>query len=155
MKNRLLRKGLAGMLTVMLVAGLLLGVGSKPMEAQAKSSTPKQEREVKDINLKDTDGNIPGISDPEKPKDANSEWKGSKVYFGCSIGDFIEFRVLDANTTDYNASPTMFLNSDKGVYISNTFAYDKENSNKWEDSDLKGWLNKGDHDTDFLGGGRR
>lgn len=143
MNKRLLKKGLAGILTAAMVSGLFLGIRNKPVEA-AKSSPPKSTgiRPVKDINLKDKKGNIPGITDPQRPANASSPWTGSKVYFGFdpSAAMGMCFRVLDANTTDYNQKPTMFLDSDRGVYINQYFCYD-DSSNNWKSSNLSKWMN--------------
>ena len=76
------------------------------------------------------------IADPDVPADANAAWAGSYVYYGNYGDDAIKFRVLDTSTTKYGYS-TMFLDCDR-VLFNRRF---DDASNKWADSELKGYLN--------------
>ena len=53
-----------------------------------------------------------GISNPDAPGSSDSAWSGSYVYFGEYGGSPIRFRVLAKDSTAYNSTKTLFLDSD-------------------------------------------
>ena len=64
------------------------------------------------------------IAPPSTPS-ADSEWSGSKVYFGTYDDEPILFRVLAPNTSAYGGS-TLFLDSDETLfraYFENSSTY--------------------------------
>ena len=78
------------------------------------------------------------MASPATPT-ADSEWSGSKVYFGTYDDEPILFRVLAPNTSAYGGS-TLFLDSDETLfraYFDNSSPY----SNSWVDSDIRAKLN--------------
>lgn len=142
MKKGLFTKGLAGILTAVLITGILSGVGSNPVKVQAAADAP----EVRNINLsiQQEDGSyiIAGVNDPTLASEdwnISSAWEGSKVYFGSYGGSPILFRVLDADTTKYNDAHTMLLDCD--MLLEKVMFYPKNYWNDWDESSLKEWMN--------------
>lgn len=146
MKKNLFTKNLASILVTALLCSLLLELNRFPTKVQASADT-QQPSIVKDINLniQQPDGSykIAGITDPTPaPEDwdlSEYAWEGSKVYFGSYRGNAILFRVLDADTTLYNPSHTMLLDSD--MLLEKIKFYPSDYWNDWDGSTLKEWMN--------------
>ena len=82
------------------------------------------------------------ITNPAVPEDVNSPWSGSYVYFGEYTKQYygrrdLKFRVLQKDCTVYTSEKALFLDSDETLFSSE---FDKE-SNTWEKSDLRDYLN--------------
>ena len=81
------------------------------------------------------------IASPEVPKDNDSPWTGSYVYFGkYGEGDNkepIKFRVL-APATEAYGDKTMLLDSDQILFEK---VFSDIDCNEWEDSDIQEYLN--------------
>lgn len=135
-----------GFLIIVFLAGLLLaenGVG----KVQAEQDLTK----VKNMNLnsRQEDGSyrIAGITDPTPAPDdwdISYSWEGSRVYFGSYGGNPILFRVLDADTTKYNADHTILLDCDR--MLEKIKFYPRDYWNDWDGSYLKAWMNSNEKD---------
>ena len=79
------------------------------------------------------------ISNPEAPKDMDSNWKGSYVYFGTYNGNPMKYRVL-ANRTSNFGGTTMLLDCDNILYQVGFDKYDG-GTNVWDTCQLKSELN--------------
>ncbi len=77
------------------------------------------------------------IARPVEPKDDNTPWTGSFVYFGKYNNENMLFRVLDPDTSIFG-SKTMFLDCDSVLKV---VPYDSNYSGDWAASSLKQWLN--------------
>ncbi len=84
------------------------------------------------------------IGNPIAPGDPGdtSGWTGSYVYYGTFNGEVMKYRVLDTHSNEFGGN-TMFLDCDSNI----TCEYFDDDSNAWDDSEIKTWLN-GD---DFFG----
>ena len=79
------------------------------------------------------------ISNPEAPKDQDSNWVGSYVYFGTYNGSPMKYRVLDNNTGVFGGT-TMLLDCDSILYAVGFDKYDG-GSNVWNTCQLRSELN--------------
>lgn len=138
--RKFFRKGTAVFLSTAMLLGMIPVTG--------KSLTVHAEAAVKNVNL-NQDGTIAGINNPDIPEDKTSSWSGSYVYFGAYNGNPVKYRVLDKNTTDFNISPTMFLDCDT-VLLPNII-FDSTTS-VWSECNLRKYLNSEDaySNTGFL-----
>ncbi|SDB52971.1 InlB B-repeat-containing protein [Butyrivibrio sp. INlla16] len=64
----------------------------------------------------------------------------SYVYYGTYDGSAMKYRVLDKAATQFNTNTTMLLDCDSTI-INKRF---DDDSNEWEGSEIKGWLNGND-----------
>lgn len=154
------RKSLAVITSLaLLFAGIYQPVNKASANAESVTLTaPASAPETKNINLnvKQGDGSyvIAGISDPSPAPTISPgpEWadgQGSYVYYGNYAShletsspsyESVKWRVLDADTTDYDASNTnhtMFLFSDKVV---TGYGFD-DTANNYSTSNLREFLN--------------
>ena len=133
-KEKLLKRGLASLLAVVLVVGML----------------PMMPGNMATVKAADGDKTIAGlgtgmIADPTVPSADTDAWKGSYVYFGTYGGNSVKYRVLDSNTTVFGGK-TMLLDCDS---ILETHAFDEDghantgytNANEWAGSDIRTYLN--------------
>ena len=133
-KEKLLKRGLASLLAVVLAVGLL----------------PMMPGNMATVKAADGDKTIAGlgtgmIADPTVPSADTDAWKGSYVYFGTYGGNSVKYRVLDSNTTVFGGK-TMLLDCDS---ILETHAFDEDghantgytNANEWAGSDIRTYLN--------------
>ena len=86
------------------------------------------------------------LPNPEVPKDVDTAWKGSYVYYGVYNGEPIKFRMLSKRTTDFGGE-TMLLDCDTALWSG--YKGDNPDGNKgifgttnvWADSDIREYLN--------------
>ena len=131
-KEKLLKRGLASLLAVVLAVGLL------PM-MPGNMATVKAADGDKTVSL-GTDV----IKNPTAPTASTDTWKGSYVYFGTYGGNPVKYRVLDKNTTVFGGT-TMLLDCDSILWAgtngdNQSSAFDGD-SNTWADSDIRTYLN--------------
>ena len=144
------KKFVSGILVISMILGLV-SVGNLSGNVQTvKAETGETAgTETRTVNLQ-TEGNIPGITNPVVPTNTTSAWSGSKVYFGKYANNPVLFRVLDANTTDYSAdgtTKTMLLDSDA---LFPAMSFDKDQTdNSWKNSDVRTWV-QGTGDNQFM-----
>ncbi len=107
--HRFMGRLLAGM-TAVAVSGSSLAVpgnvGTVYADETETSGPAFTGPEVRSINL-NIDGKIAGLEDPTVPESTGTEWSngtGTYIYY-AGIG---RSRLLDADTTDLNASPSLF-----------------------------------------------
>lgn len=129
-KEKLLKRGLASLLAVVLAVGLL------PM-MPGNMATVKAADGDKTVSL-GTDV----IKNPTAPTASTDTWKGSYVYFGTYGGNPVKHRVLDKNTTVFGGT-TMLLDCDSILWagINPSSAFD-DNSNDWANSNIRTYLNE-------------
>ena len=89
------------------------------------------------------------ISNPEAPKDQDSNWVGSYVYFGTYNGSPMKYRVLDNNTGVFGGT-TMLLDCDSILYAVGFDKYDG-GSNVWNTCQLRSELNSTFLESSFSG----
>ena len=83
------------------------------------------------------------IAGPDAPKDKDSAWSGSYVYFGayCEFDGYedspIRFRVLSPDTSAFGGK-TLFLDGDECIFWER---FDKQGKNNWEESGIRSRLN--------------
>ncbi len=142
MKKRIiLKRGIAYLLAVAMVVGLMVCTPSDMMNVQAADGTSTTTG--KTITGLGTEA----IADPVTPTGDSDAWKGSYVYFGTydtdgdSTAEPVKYRVLDSNTTVYGGT-TMLLDCDSVLWAGSdpSSAFD-EDSNVWADSDIRTYLN--------------
>ena len=142
MKKRImLKRGIAYLLAVAMVVGLMVCTPSDMMNVQAADGTSTTTGKTI------TGLGTSGIADPVTPTGDSDAWKGSYVYFGTydtdgdSTAEPVKYRVLDSNTTVFGGT-TMLLDCDSilwaGTNPSSVFDAD---SNVWADSDIRTYLN--------------
>lgn len=128
-KNKIFRRGLALLLAMALIVGLIPEVG-RPLNVKAA----------------DDDKTIVGlgadaIANPVSPESTDSAWEGSYVYFGRYGGTPVKYRVLSKNTTDFGGA-TMLLDCDSILWRGNSPSSQfDDKSNMWRDSKIKKYLN--------------
>ena len=128
-KEKLLKRGLASLLAVVLAVGLL------PM-MPGNMATVKAADGDKTVSL-GTDV----IKNPTAPTASTDTWKGSYVYFGTYGGNPVKYRVLDKNTTVFGGT-TMLLDCDSILWTgSNPSSAFDDNSNDWASSNIRTYLN--------------
>ena len=128
-KEKLLKRGLASLLAVVLAVGLL------PM-MPGNMATVKAADGDKTVSL-GTDV----IKNPTAPTASTDTWKGSYVYFGTYGGNPVKYRVLDKNTTVFGGT-TMLLDCDSILWAgSNPSSAFDDNSNDWANSNIRTYLN--------------
>ncbi|MBO5485378.1 MAG: hypothetical protein J5988_00390 [Eubacterium sp.] len=155
------RKSLAIITSLaLLFAGIYQPVNKASANAESVMLTaPASAPETKNINLnvKQGDGSyaIAGINDPSPAptRSPGPDWadgQGSYVYYGNYAShletsspsyESVKWRVLDADTTDYdagNTNHTMFLFSDKVV---TGLGFNGDTANDYSTSDLREFLN--------------
>ena len=95
---------------------------------------------------KNTARGVSQIAEPVVPAVGSDAWKGSYIYFGKYDGEPVLFRVLDTESDDYFASPTILLDAneglvdasfDRGVKTDDGKVY----TNVWENCTLRAELN--------------
>ena len=129
-KRKILKRGLASLLAVVLAVGLL----------------PMMPGNMATVKAADGDKTIAGlgtgmIADPTVPSADTDAWKGSYVYFGTYGGNSVKYRVLDSNTTVFGGT-TMLLDCDSILWAgSNPSSAFDDNSNVWANSNIKTYLN--------------
>ncbi|MDY4097455.1 MAG: DUF6273 domain-containing protein [Lachnospiraceae bacterium] len=129
-KEKLLKRGLASLLAVVLAVGLL------PM-MPGNMATVKAADGDKTVSL-GTDV----IKNPTAPTASTDTWKGSYVYFGTYGGNPVKYRVLDKNTTVFGGT-TMLLDCDSILWAgSNPSSAFDDNSNDWANSNIRTYLNE-------------
>lgn len=129
-KEKLLKRGLASLLAVVLAVGLL------PM-MPGNMATVKAADGDKTVSL-GTDV----IKNPTAPTASTDTWKGSYVYFGTYGGNPVKYRVLDKNTTVFGGT-TMLLDCDSILWAgSNPSSAFDDNSKDWATSNIKTYLNE-------------
>lgn len=129
-KEKLLKRGLASLLAVVLAVGLL------PM-MPGNMATVKAADGDKTVSL-GTDV----IKNPTAPTASTDTWKGSYVYFGTYGGNPVKYRVLDKNTTVFGGT-TMLLDCDSILWAgSNPSSAFDDNSNNWANSNIRTYLNE-------------
>ena len=129
-KEKLLKRGLASLLAVVLAVGLL------PM-MPGNMATVKAADGDKTVSL-GTDV----IKNPTAPTASTDTWKGSYVYFGTYDGNPVKYRVLDKNTTVFGGT-TMLLDCDSILWAgSNPSSAFDDNSNDWANSNIRTYLNE-------------
>ena len=142
------KKGMAVALSAALMLGLVPVMPGSALKVQAAGETSGADTALSEVSL-----GTGVIANPTAPTDANSEWKGSYVYFGTDgyddDGNFkpVKYRVLDNNTTIYGGT-TMLLDCDS---ILTVYKFDNDgnandgytNANEWAGSDARTYLNGG------------
>ena len=144
MKKRIiLKRGIAYLLAVAMVVGLMVCTPSDMMNVQAADGESASTTTGKIIAGLGTSG----IADPVTPTSYSDAWKGSYVYFGTydtdgdSTAEPVKYRVLDSNTTVYSGT-TMLLDCDSVLWAgSDPSSVFDANSNVWADSDIRAYLN--------------
>ena len=137
-KEKLLKRGLASLLAVVLAVGLL------PM-MPGNMATVKAADGDKTVSL-GTDV----IKNPTAPTASTDTWKGSYVYFGNYDADGdgtaepVKYRVLDSETSVFGGT-TMLLDCDSILWAgtngdNQSSAFD-DDSNVWANSNIKTYLN--------------
>ncbi len=130
MKKKLFKKVQAGLLTMVLIAGVLL-TGLRPLTVQAADT-------VKTINL-DTSCLAPSDNTWDKTND-------HKVYFGQYGNTPTAFRVLKSdNGTIMLDCDTILLTKAFDADVSANTDQSDSNPNGWVNSDLESWLNGTDY----------
>jgi|GEM_PF-3552707 len=108
---------------------------------------------AKTINAS-VNGRIAGINDPGQAASATDQWAGGKasyVYLGNyrkselngPIKEPLRWRVLDASTTRYSNTPTMFIMSDK-VLDNVKMMQSATDPGYYNESNIRKWLNSRD-----------
>lgn len=143
MKKKLFMKLQAGLLAASLVIGQIPALS---MTANAEGTMP--ETRSMNLNIRQVDGSyrIAGITDPAVPVKDTDPWSGTKVYYGKYKDVPLLFRVLDADTTDYNSAHTMFLDCDttlEKVFFDDDYRANEgaARPNEWAYSDIREWMN--------------
>lgn len=125
-KRKILKRGIASLLAVVLAVGLLPVMPDNTLTVKAADGvTPAM-----------TLG-TGSIADPAVPASEKAAWTGSYVYFGTYNGNPVKYRVLDSETTVFGGT-TMLLDCDSILSI---IAFDNDN-NVWETSDIRTYLNE-------------
>ena len=129
-KGKLLKRGLASLLAAVLAVGLL----------------PMMPGNMATVKAADGDKTIAGlgtgvIADPTAPTETTNAWQGSYVYFGTYNGSPVKYRVLDSETSVFGGT-TMLLDCDSILWAGSdpSSAFDND-SNVWENSDIRVYLN--------------
>ena len=104
MKRKKLKRGIAALLSVILVAGSLAVMPDNKTVVQAAGG----ESTAKAIAGLGTDI----IADPTVSISSSDKWKGSYVYFGNYNDTPVKYRVLDSNTTVFGGT-TMLLDCNR------------------------------------------
>lgn len=141
--KKILKRGMAYLLTAAMVMGLVICTPSDMMNVQAADGESASTTTGKTVVGLGTSG----IADPETPTGDSDAWKGSYVYFGTydtdgdSTAEPVKYRVLDSNTTVYGGT-TMLLDCDSVLWAGSdpSSAFDAT-SNVWADSDIRTYLN--------------
>ena len=137
-KRRLIKRGLAYLMTIAMVLGLMAGIPGEMASVQAADGTNTGTNTDKIIECLGTSV----IADPEAPTSNTDEWEGSYVYFGTydtnsdGTAKPVKYRVLASNT-DVFGGTTMLLDCDSILWNA---AFDGD-SNVWADSDIRTYLN--------------
>ena len=145
MKKRIiLKRGIAYLLTVAMVVGLVTYAPYSISTVQAEETTTST-----------TGKTIAGlgtgvIADPTVPTSTGAAWQGSYVYFGTYGTDddgnlkSVKYRVLDSKTTVFGGT-TMLLDCDtilwKGSDPSSAFDTSDNMTNVWANSTIRTYLN--------------
>ena len=130
-KEKLLKRGLASLLAVVLVVGML----------------PMMPGNMATVKAADGDKTIAGlgtsvIANPTEPTATTDAWQGSYVYFGTYGENPVKYRVLDKNTTVFGGT-TMLLDCDSILWAgSNPSSAFDDNSNDWANSNIRTYLNE-------------
>ncbi len=126
-KRKILKRGIASLLAVVLAVGLLPVMPDNTLTVKAADGvTPAM-----------TLG-TGSIADPAVPASTNDAWTGSYVYFGTYNGNPVKYRVLDSETTVFGGA-TMLLDCDS--ILESRRAFDDSSDNNWELSDIRTYLN--------------
>ena len=134
MKRKKLKRGIAALLSVILVAGSLAVMPDNKTVVQAAGG----ESTAKTIAGLGTDI----IADPTVPISSSDKWKGSYVYFGNYNDTPVKYRVLDSNTTVFGGT-TMLLDCNSILWAGDNPSSAYDNSSKvWADSDIRKYLNR-------------
>ena len=135
-----LKKGIASLLAVVLMVGLLPIMPGNMITSSAAEDTTT----AKTIAGLGTSA----IADPTVPTSTSDAWIGSYVYFGTYDGSPVKYRVLDSNTTVFGGT-TMLLDCDSVLWAGTnsdgqSSAFDAD-SNVWvsdsESSDIRTYMN--------------
>lgn len=129
-KKSLLKRGIASLLAVILVAGLIPMMPNNVVTAYAAEN---------DAEAKNSIGlGTSNIGDPQKHYSSSVVWTGSYVYFGDYDEEPVKYRVLDSDSSGvFSDTTTMLLDCDSAL---EKRAFDN-NSNDWANSDLRTYLN--------------
>ena len=134
MKRKKLKRGIAALLSVILVAGSLAVMPDNKTVVQAAGG----ESTAKAIAGLGTDI----IADPTVSISSSYKWKGSYVYFGNYNDTPVKYRVLDSNTTVFGGT-TMLLDCNSILWAGDNPSSAYDNSSKvWADSDIRKYLNR-------------
>lgn len=133
--KKILKRGMAYLLTAAMVMGLIICTPSDIMSVQAAGG------EATTTGKAIAGLGTEAIADPTVPTSDSDAWTGSYVYFGTYNGSSIKYRVLDSNTTVYGGT-TMLLDCDKVLWSGSdpSSAFDVD-SDVWADSDIRTYLN--------------
>ena len=130
------KKGMAMALSAALMLGLVPVMPGSALKVQAAGDNSGADTTMSEVAL-----GTGIIANPTAPTDADSEWKGSYVYFGTYDGNPVKYRVLDSETSVFGGT-TMLLDCDSVLWAGSdpSSAFDAD-SNVWADSDIRTYLN--------------
>ena len=136
-KRKILKKGIAYLLTIAMVAGLVTYAPYPMSTVQAEETTTATGKTIAGLGTG-------VIADPTAPTSTSDAWQGSYVYFGTYNNSPVKYRVLDSNTSVFGGT-TMLLDCDSILWAgtngdNQSSAFD-DSSNVWADSDIRTYLN--------------
>lgn len=145
MKRRIMAIIMVIALTVNANQAMVMKAAGRSLTAGEGKTKTGSVPEVRTVNL-NVGGSIAGITDPVQPSSESDTWKGCYLYYGKFDGAPVKYRILDANTTDFNSEATMFLDCDsvleKRQFHSVKMAINGQSrSDDWKYSDLYFYLN--------------
>ena len=133
-KRKILKRGIAYLLTVAMMVGLISYAPYPITTVQAEETATATGKTIAGLGTG-------VIADPTAPTKTTDEWKGSYVYFGTYNNSPVKYRVLDSETTVFGGT-TMLLDCDTILWAGSdpSSAFDAD-SNVWADSDIRKYLN--------------